>query len=258
MDNHEVLETLKLLKEHSKKRKFSQSIDLIINLKGLNLKKPEENIKNYVILPHSLGKTSKVGIFLGDELIGKAKGVCDVIIHKDEFQNYQKDSKKVKKLSKDVDVLIAQANLMPDIAKSFGKVLGPRGKMPDPNAGAIVPPAIPDLNPIVEKLRRTVKLQTKNELIIKTSVGREDMSDDQIVENIMAVYNNITHSVKDPKHMIKSVILKLTMGKSFIIGKKYEKKELEEGKGIKKVKKDVKVNETKAVKEGVKEGENDG
>ncbi|MFH1592096.1 MAG: 50S ribosomal protein L1 [Candidatus Woesearchaeota archaeon] len=226
MDQQQITETLQLAKINSKKRNFNQSIDLIINLKGINLKKPEENINTFIALPHPRGKESKIAALVGNQLSTKAKSVTDTIILQDNFKNYLQKQKEFKKLAKHIDFFIAQANLMPDIAKYFGKVLGPMGKMPNPKAGAIVPPITPDLKPIVDKLKRTVKLQTKNELTIKCSVGTESMSDKELSENILTVYNNVVHSVRDEKQNIKNSIIKLSMGKPFIIGKKYTEEEL--------------------------------
>lgn len=230
MDNNQIIKALQLARTHSKKRNFSQTFDLIVNLKGINIKKQEENINSYVALPHPRGKESKIVAFVGDESINKAKSVAHQVIHKDNFQSYQQKPKEIKKLAKKTDFFIAQANLMPDIAKYFGKALGPTGKMPNPKAGAVFPPIIPDLKPIVEKLKKTVKIQTKNEPTIKCPVGIESMQDNEIAENIAAIYNSVVQSVKDEKQNIKNAIIKLSMGKPIIIGKKYSDEELSEKK----------------------------
>jgi len=236
MDNKQILDTLKLAREHSKKRNFSQSIDLIINLKGINIKKPEENINIFTILPHSRGKESKIGALIGKELISLTRSIVDMAIEHDEFPKFQQDPKKLKKVAKSIDYFIAQANLMPDVAKYFGKVLGPMGKMPNPKIGSIIPPTIPDLKPIVEKFKKTVRLQTKNEPVIKCAVATESMKDESIAENIMTIYNNVLHSLKDEKRNIKNVIIKFSMGRPFIIGKPYTQEELKEVQKIKKSK----------------------
>jgi len=223
MNKDQILETLKLIRENSKQRKFPQSVDLIINLKGLDLKKPEQNINTFATLPFLGGKTNKIGALVGDELQNKAKEVCDFVINKKDFSKYSENLKELKKIAKNVDFFIAQANLMNDIAKFFGKTLGPIGKMPNPKAGAVIPPMALDVKPLVEKLKKTVKVQTKNEQSIKTIVGKENMKDDDIAENILAVYNLVLHSVPNEIHSIRNVILKLTMGKPVIVGKALEK-----------------------------------
>lgn len=256
MEKNQILETLKLVKEYSKKRNFNQSIDLIINLKGLNLKKPEENINQFIALPYNKGKENSIGALVGGELVGKANESCDVVIKKEEFHSYGVDPKKIKKMAKKVDFFIAQANLMPDVAKAFGRVLGPLGKMPNPKAGAVVPPVIPSLKPVVEKLKHTVQIQTKNELVVKSVIGSEDMDDDGLAENVLAVYNSLFHTLHEDKSKIVDVILKLSMGRPFVVGKKYSADELKQlslkqpfkkALGEKEEKKDEKIERIKKV-----------
>ena len=106
MDVSQISNTLKLLRENSKKRKFSQSVDLIINFKNLNLKNPEENINTFVALPHATGKEVKIAAFVGKEIANKAKEVCNQIIHKDDFSEYRGNDKAFKKIAKDIDFFI--------------------------------------------------------------------------------------------------------------------------------------------------------
>ncbi len=239
MDKNQVLQALRLVKEHSKKRNFTQSVDLIINLKGLDLKKSEENINTFIVLPKPRGKDSKIGALIGNELQTKAKETCDLVIHREDFSNYGANPKQVKHLAKKIDFFIAQANLMTDVAKSFGKVLGPIGKMPNPKSGAVISPVTPSLKPIVDKLKNTVKLQTKNEMVVKCSIGTEKMQDEDLFENMMTAYNHIFHMLHEDKTKIGNVILKLTMGRPFIIGTKYAEEALKKPE-MKKIKKDKK------------------
>lgn len=221
MNKEDILQALKKLKSSSKKRKFDQSIDVIINLQNINLKNPEENVNTFVVLSKGRGKTSRVAALVGKEIGEKAK-VCDEVVYFEDFKKYQ-DKKLSKKLAKNIDFFVAQANLMPQIAMNFGKVLGPMGKMPNPKAGCIVPPGIPDLKPIVEKLKKTVKLQNKNELIVKAGVGKENMSEDDLVINILDVYNAVLNALPQNKDNIRNVMLKLTMSKPVLVGKDEDK-----------------------------------
>lgn len=250
MNKNEILETLKLARENSKKRNFAQSVDLIMNLKGIDLKKPEQNISTFVTLPYHAGKIFKIGAFVSDELQNKAKEVCDIVINKKDFSKYGDNLKELKKIAKNVDFFIAQANLMTDIAKFFGKTLGPIGKMPNPKAGAVIPPNAIELKPLVEKLRRTIKIQTKNEQAIKAIIGKENMKDEEITENILAVYNIVLHSVPNETHSIRNSIIKLTMGKPFVVGQKHvQVKEIkEEKKEESKIAKEVKEEKPKRKK----------
>ncbi len=226
MDSKTVIDTLHLARKYSPKRKFSQSVDFIMNLRGLDLKKPEDNITTFVVLPHGKSKVNRIGALITSDLVSKAKGLFDTIIVKDDFRDYGVNPKKTKNMAQSVDFFVAQADLMTEVAKAFGKVLGPLGKMPNPKAGSVFPATIPDLKPIAQKLKQTVKLQTKNELVIKTSVGQETMSDEQIAENVLAVYNHVFHLLHDDKHKVKTILLKFSMGKPFVIGRTYSPEEL--------------------------------
>lgn len=217
MDKQGILEAIKKIREKSEKRNFKQNFDLIINLRKLNLKKPEENVNLFVVLPHSKGKKTKVCALVDKELAVQAKESCDKVILKSDFEKLNK--KDFKRIAKEYDYFIAQATLMVDVAKFFGKVLGPLGKMPNPKAGCIVPPNA-DLKQVYQKLQKTVKLQTKNEQAVKCSIGLEDMKDEEIQANASSVYNTVLHALPHEKQNIKSVILKLTMGSPVIIGEK--------------------------------------
>lgn len=227
MDKKQILDTIQEVRKNSKKRNFNQTFDLVINLKGLDLKNPEHNINNFLQMPFYKGKESKVGAVVGDELISKAKAVCDEVIHEKDLTALSKDKKKVKKLSRGIDYFLGQADIMPKIATSLGKVLGPIGKMPNPKAGCIIPPTIPDLKHIVAKLKNTVRIHTKNEPGVKVMVGKQDMKDEEIAENVLAVYNNLIHSLPQERQNIKSIFLKLTMSKSFLVGRKVKDEKVE-------------------------------
>src|SRR3989344_3735757 len=151
MDKEKFRKALDALKKDSTKRKFTQSIELIVNLKDLNLKNPDEHVDIFTMLPKSRGKEIKVCALIGPELEAESKANCQKVIMQQEFDKYKQDKKAVKKLAEEYDFFIAQANIMGPIATAFGAILGPRKKMPNPKSGCIVPPKV-TLKPLVEKL----------------------------------------------------------------------------------------------------------
>ncbi len=201
-----------LTKARQSKRNFKQKFDLIISLKGINLKKTEQQVEFFASLHKEKGKPTKVCALVGPELGSSAKNVCDFAILQAEFEKYQKDKKLAKKLAKEYDFFIAQANIMPQIATSFGKFLGPKGKMPNPKAGCIVPPTA-NLEALYNKLQKTIKISAKTTPVIQCIVGNEDMSDEDVIDNIKTIYDQLIHHLPNEKHNIKSGFLKLTMGK---------------------------------------------
>lgn len=220
MDKEQIKAAIAKAKDISPKRNFTQTFDLVINLKGLDPKKQEHQIDAFITLPHSRGKRVRVCALVGAELEAQAKGIVDSVILSDNFERY-KDKREVKKVANSFDFFIAQANIMPKVATAFGRVFGPRGKMPNPKSGSVVPPNA-NLKPLYEKLQRTVRATTKNAPMIQCPVGKEGMDDNEIAENALTVYSSLLHVLPNEKHNIKDIYVKLTMGKPVKIGEKIE------------------------------------
>ncbi len=219
MNKEIFLKAVKEARKEGKKRNFKQTFDFIINLKDINLKKTDEQIETWIQLPFSKGKPIKIAGLIGPELKEAATGVCDTIVTHSDFPVYAKDPKRTKKLAESHDFFIGQANIMPDIAKTFGRILGTRGKMPNPKAGCVVPPNA-NLKVLVEKMKKTIKLKAKIQPTLKSMVGSEDMKDEEITENLLAIYNHIIHLLPKEKHNIKNMLIKTTMGKAIQIAEK--------------------------------------
>jgi len=239
MNKKIILDSVKKVREISPKRKFSQSFDVSINLSNLNPKKTDDKVDLFMQLPHGRGKKVKICALVGKELSAKAK-IFDNVVLEEEFPLYKKDKKKIKKLARSCDFFIAQANLMSQIAMTFGKVLGPLGKMPNPKAGCVVAPTAV-LEPLIEKLNKIIRLETKNQIILKAVAGSESFNDEKIVENIFSVYDHLDHNLPQGKGNIKSVFVKLTMGPPVEI--------TNEGPVVHEKKKKVSVKETPKKKE---------
>lgn len=220
MDKEQIKAALAKAKDISEKRNFKQSYDIIINLKGLDLKKQEHQIDTFITLPHSRGKKVKVCALVGAELEEQAKGIYDFVMLSDNFERY-KDKKEIKKIANSFDFFIAQANIMPKVATVFGRVFGPRGKMPNPKSGCIVAPNA-NIKPLYERLQRTVRATVKSAPLIQCAIGAENMDTGDIAENALAVYSSLLQVLPNEKHNIKDIYIKLTMGKPVKLGEKLE------------------------------------
>jgi len=203
MEKKEFKTALDFLKSSSEKRKFVQSIDLIINLKNLDLKQPDQQVDSFIQVPFSRGKKVKIACLCGPELAANAKENCDLVITTDDFPRYQADKKLVKKLVAEYDFFIAQVNIMADVAKTFGRILGPKGKMPNPKAGGVVPPTA-NLKPVVEKFSKTIRVMAKNQLCVKTRVGKEDQKDEEVVDNAFSIFDTILKSLLSDEQLCLS------------------------------------------------------
>jgi len=217
MDKKQLEKTLENLRKNSPKKKFNQSIDLILNFRSLNLKNPEQQIDAFVKLPHKRGKEIKVGAFVGTELAEQAKTICNVSVHSDDFPRYAADKKMVKKLADSCDWFIGQATVMPNVAKVFGRYFGPKGKMPNPKAGCVVLPNA-NIKNLVEGLKNTIRVRSREQLSTKCSIGTEASSDNDLIENAMAVISAITAQLPQGEANIRNIILKTTMGPVIKVG----------------------------------------
>ena len=203
----EVLEAVKEAKEQSKPRNFTQSVDMIVNIRDLDVKKPENRFNEEVTLPNGRGKEVKIGVIADGELIVQAKdaGVA-LVINKADLEELGKDRKAAKQAVNSVDFFIAQADMMPLVGRFLGPILGPRNKMPKP-----VPASI-KLDPLLERLQSTVKVGIKQQPAIQIIVGSQDMSDEDLAENIETVLTVLDRHLDKGRNQIKSMFIKTTMG----------------------------------------------
>ena len=207
MAQRDTLQAVKTALERSPKRNFTESIDLAINLRNIDMSKPQNRIDEDIVLPSGLGKPVKIAVFASGELAVKAeKAGADLVISPEQIDVLGENKPQAKILTSEHDFFIAEASLMPSIGKSLGPVLGPRGKMPNP-----IPPGA-DIAKFIDRLRKTIKLRSKDKMTFHTIVGCESMAPEEIAENIDAIIKRL--ETKLDKHNIRSIHVKTTMGPS--------------------------------------------
>ena len=203
----EIIDAVKEAKEQAKPRNFTQSIDVIINIKDLDVRKPENRFSEEVALPNGRGKPIKIGVIADGELALAAKNAgVDVVISKEDLQEFGKDIKAAKKVVNSVDSFIAQADMMPLVGRFLGRILGPRNKMPKPV------PASAKIEPLLERQQATIKVGVKQQPSIQILVGTQDMDDEKLAENIEAVLAVLDRNLEKGRNQIKSMYIKATMG----------------------------------------------
>ncbi len=188
------------------KKNFNQSVDIAVNLKNVDMSNPSNRIDEEVVLPNDRGKESTIAVFASGEVAMKAKGAADLVIQPDEIEGLAEDKKKMKKMADEHDFFLAEAPLMPIIGKRLGTILGPRGKMPKP-----LPPNV-ELEPLIKRLRKTVRMRSRDKPIVHCPIGRVDMDIEKIASNIEAVLKRLETKLERGKMNISSVYVKTTMG----------------------------------------------
>lgn len=204
-----LLESVKEAKSKARKKNFVQSLELVINLRDIDMKKPESKIQEQIELPHPTGKQPKICVIASGELALKAKKAgADMVIEKAELEALTGDKKRQKTLAKTYDFFIAEAPLMPTVGRVLGTVLGPKGRMPTP----VTPGA--NIGEIIKKQRHTVRLRLRGQPVLQCRIGSEDMSEEQVAENIQAVIRQLEPKLKRGLKNIRSIVVKTAMGPS--------------------------------------------
>ncbi len=208
MDEQTILKVLEEVKK-TPKRKFTQSVDLVVNLQNIDFKNPANRVDIKVMLPEKRGKDLKVAVMGDTDFLSKAKA-ADLKISDKEIK---KSPKEIRKIAESMDFFIAQTSLMVEVGKTWGKFLSTRGKMPQP-----MPPAA-DPTPMIMRFKNTVTLKSKGNTpqTLSCSLGTEEMKNEQLAKNFMAVYSALVEKLPSKENNIKTVFIKATMGPSYKI-----------------------------------------
>ena len=205
MEKNSLKEKIAEALQNSGDRKFKQSIELIFNFKGLDMEHQDNKLNINVFLPKGRGKDVEVGVFTDGDMNLRAKKLTEHVLSKQELDQYAKSKRNMRVLATKCYTFLAQADLMPAIGKSWGAVLAPRGKMPQP-----VPPNV-DLKPIMDRIKNSVRIKSKKLPTVQVPIGTADMKPEDLADNGMTVYDNITKKIA--KEAVTSIYVKTTMGK---------------------------------------------
>jgi large subunit ribosomal protein L1 len=208
MAEAETLEAVNKVLETSRNRKFLESIELAFNLKDVDLSNPKNRINEEVLLPKGRGRPLKIGVFGSGDFAAKAKASADTVVTPEELETLAGDKAAARKFVNGHDWFVSEAPLMVTIGKKLGTALGPKGKMPRP-----LPPQA-DPGPILQNLRNTVRIRSKDRRTFHVAVGSRDMSPEDLAANIEAVLKRVTSKLERGSNNLASVYVKTSMGPS--------------------------------------------
>lgn len=203
MEKNQVKQALETVLENKGKKKFTQSVEAIFNFRGIDISKPENRINIDVQLPKGRGRDVPVVVFADQKLGTDAKNAGIAQIYgKEDIENLKKNPKKLKKLARSGE-FIAAPQLMIEIGKNLGQILGSAGKLPKPVVGPI--------DVAIAQARTRVRIVTRGKYLptVQCAIGTENMEPKDLLENFEAVYDKIKLKVGEP--CIASVYLKMTM-----------------------------------------------
>jgi large subunit ribosomal protein L1 len=202
-----ILEAVKAAIEKAPERKFSESVDITINLKNIDMAQPKNRIDETILLPHGTGKTVGIAVLGKGDITTQAREAgVDLIIGPEEIERLGGEPREARQVAGKYRFFLADTGVMPQVGRFLGPRLGPRGRMPTPIPGGT------DIRPIVERLRKSVKVRTNDKKTFHVKVGSTQMPPEQIAENIDAVLKKIEGVLDQGSMNIRSVFVKTTMG----------------------------------------------
>ena len=200
--SYDPIEAIKLIKENSYV-KFEESLEVAINLR-IDSNKTDQNIRGVVNLPKGTGKTLRVAVMAKGDKAKEASDAGADIVGDDDL------AKKVTDGQIDFDLLIATPDMMSTIGK-IGKILGPKGLMPNPKLGTVTQ----DIKFAVSNAKAG-QVQYKNDKagIVHAGIGKLNFNTEDLLENLKAFYSSISKSKPDAVKgsFIKKVSIASTMG----------------------------------------------
>jgi large subunit ribosomal protein L1 len=202
MTRYELEAGLALLKEGGR-AKFDESVDMAIRL-GVNPKHADQMVRGTVALPHGVGKAVKILVFAKGEKEKEARDAGADFVGAEEL---------VEKITAgwmEFDKTIATPDMMGTVGK-LGKILGPRGLMPNPKVGTVTF----DVGRAVKELKAgRVEFKVDKTGIVHTTVGRISFQADQLKDNVLALMDTIIRAkpASSKGTYLKSVAISTTMG----------------------------------------------
>jgi large subunit ribosomal protein L1 len=203
-----IVEAVSRALDEAPPRNFRETVDLAINLRDLDLNDPANRVDESVVLPAGTGQDTRIVVFASGETALRAEDVADEVLSGDDLEDLGDDTDAAKDLANETDFFVAEASMMQDIGRYLGTVLGPRGKMPTP----LQPDD--DVVETVNRMKNTVQLRSRDRRTFHTRVGAQDMSADEIAENIDVIIRRLEANLEKGPLNIDGIYVKTTMGPS--------------------------------------------
>jgi large subunit ribosomal protein L1 len=209
--NQKILEAVRKMRQNALPAKFKQSVELVVNVTGVDLSKPQNRFSEVVELPNDLGrKRRKILVVASGNLAleaGRTEGVSRVI-EREELEALVGRKKDAKKIAKEYDFVLVEPSLMGLAARALGAALGSRGKTPIP-----IPPGT-DIKAFVKRYLNSVQITLRKTPQVACLVGVEEEKDEKIAENVETVLNRIVDKLEKRQRSISSIYLKTIQGKA--------------------------------------------
>lgn len=208
--NYPVEEAVRLVKEITY-TKFDASVDIAVRL-GVDARKSDQMVRGTVALPHGTGKEVKILVLCTPEKEKEAQEAGADYVGLEEYL------KKIEQGWSDVDVIITMPSVMVKVGR-LGKILGPRGLMPNPKSGSVTT----EIGKAVQEVKAgKIDFKIDKYGIVHASVGRSSFSEEKLKENVLELMERILKLKPSSSKgdYIKSISLSSTMSRGVFVDKK--------------------------------------
>ena len=207
VNDHQLTSLVKIAREQLSKRNFSQSAEVTLVLKDIDVKKGF-SLNEVVSLPNKPSRQAKICVIASGDMGTRArKAEVDKVIEPEELDRLGTNKREARKVVREYDFFLADTSLMSSVGRSLGQFLGPKGKMPSP-----FPYGAP-IETIAERFRGSIRVRAKNQLNVSTKIGDEKMQDEELVANAGVVISAIEKKLPQGDKNIRNALIKFTMGK---------------------------------------------
>ena len=206
MADDTIVEAVSRALDESPPRNFRETVDLAVNLRDLDLNDPSNRVDESIVLPSGTGQDTQIVVFAEGETALQAQDVADQVLSSDDLEDLGDDDDEAKDLADATDFFVAEADLMQDIGRYLGTVLGPRGKMPTP----LQPDD--DVVETINRMKNTVQVRSRDRRTFHTRVGADDMPADEIADNIDVIIRRLEADLEKGPLNLDSIYVKTTMG----------------------------------------------
>jgi len=208
MADQEITDAVTSAIDDAPGRNFTESVDIAINLRDLDLDEPSNRVDESIVLPEGTGQETKIVVFAEGETAVRAEEVADEVLDSDELEELGDDDDEAKDLAGETDFFVAEESMMQDIGRYLGTILGPRGKMPTPLSPD------DDVVETVERMKNTVQVRSGDRRTFHTLVGSEAMDAEAVADNIDVILRRLYAELEKGPQNLDSVYVKTTMGPS--------------------------------------------
>ena len=213
----QLTEMIREAKTGAKQRKFKQSVELIMSFKDIDVKKGFA-LNETVQLPKTSSPATVCVMATGDMGQKAKQANADAVVGTDELDRFAANKRESRKFINKYDFFLADTQVMPQVGKTLGQLLGPRGKMPTP-----VPFNAP-IESFLQRFRSSIKVRTRASLSMSCKIGDESMEDADLAVNAHSIISAVEKKLPNGEKNIKRIMVKTTMGRTVKQAQEVKKK----------------------------------